>query len=96
MSVQSARDFLQKIETDQVLKERLEAAPDHQARQQIVQTAGFDFTVQEFKQAIEELAAAAGKELTPEELRDIAAGAGKHHWCPFHGGQHECPPEFNT
>jgi predicted ribosomally synthesized peptide with nif11-like leader len=92
MSVQSAKDFLEKIETDQVLKERLEAAPDLEARQQIVQEAGFDFTVEEFKQAVEELAAAAGQELTAKELQDIAAGGGKLQWCPFHGRHPVCPP----
>jgi predicted ribosomally synthesized peptide with nif11-like leader len=89
MSVQSAKDFLQKTETDQVMKERLEAAPDYEARQQIIQTAGFDFTVDEFTQAIEELAAAAGKELTPEELEGIAAGVGQAGWCP-HKGKCSC------
>jgi predicted ribosomally synthesized peptide with nif11-like leader len=90
MSLQSARDFIKRIETNLGLKERLEAAPDYEARQQIVQEAGFDFTVEEFKQAVEELAAAACQELTPEELQDIAAGAGKIHWCPFHGWP-RCP-----
>jgi predicted ribosomally synthesized peptide with nif11-like leader len=79
MSIQSAKDFVQKIETDQALKERLEAAADHEARLQIIQAAGFDFTLEEFKQAVAELAAAAGQELSPEELKDIAAGTGS--WC---------------
>ncbi|RJR43270.1 MAG: Nif11-like leader peptide family natural product precursor [Deltaproteobacteria bacterium] len=77
MSVQSARDFLKKIKSDQGLQDRLEAAPGLEARQMIIKAAGFDFTLEEYKQVIEELAAAAGKELTPEELNKIAAGLGR-------------------
>jgi len=86
MSVQSAKDFLQKIETDQTLKEQLEAAADQEARMKLIRAAGFDFTVDDFKQAVAELSAAAGKELTPEELQDIAAGAGRtgNIWCWRH------------
>lgn len=75
MSIQSVKDLLQKLEADQALKKQLEAAADHETRLQIIRAAGFDFTVEEFKQAMAELSAAAGKELTPEELQDIAAGA---------------------
>ena len=80
MSIVSAKDFLQKIGTDQALKARLEAAAGNEARLQIIQAAGFDFTLEEFKQAVTEMAAAAGKELTPEELQDIAGGAGRLGW----------------
>jgi predicted ribosomally synthesized peptide with nif11-like leader len=79
MSAQSAKDFLKRIETDQ-----LEAAADLEARRQIIKEAGFDFTVDEFKQAVAELAAAAGKELTPEELQEIAGGTARISWCTSH------------
>ena len=89
MSVQSAKDFLQKIETDQTLKEQLEAAADQEARMKLIRAAGFDFTVDDFKQAVAELSAAAGKELTPEELQDIAAGGGRvGWWCPLKACHH--------
>ncbi|MDD2901329.1 MAG: Nif11-like leader peptide family natural product precursor [Syntrophales bacterium] len=89
MSIQSARDFLQRIETDQPLQERLEAAADLEARRQIIRAAGFDFTLDEFKEATRELAAAAGRELTPEELQQVAGGSGGVGWgcskkCPYH------------
>ncbi|RJR43254.1 MAG: Nif11-like leader peptide family natural product precursor [Deltaproteobacteria bacterium] len=84
MSVQSAKDFLHRIDTDQALKDRLAAAADHEARQKIVREAGFDFTLENFKQAAQELAAAADKELTTEELAGIAGGGGKEGWCPTH------------
>jgi predicted ribosomally synthesized peptide with nif11-like leader len=74
MSVQSVKDFLQKMEADPNLRKKLEAAADHEARLQIIRADGFGFTVEEFKQAVAELAAAAGQKLTPEELQEIAAG----------------------
>ncbi|MDD2901316.1 MAG: Nif11-like leader peptide family natural product precursor [Syntrophales bacterium] len=91
MSIQSAKDFLQKIETDQALKDQLAAAPDHEARQQIVRAAGFDFTVDEFKQAADELAKVAGQELTAEDLHEIAGGAGRAGWCVTHCP--DCPSD---
>jgi predicted ribosomally synthesized peptide with nif11-like leader len=81
MSVQSARDFIKQIETDQDLKKRLEAADDDEARRQIIQKSGFDFSRAEFKQAVTEISTAAGQELSPEELSDIAGGRGKVGWC---------------
>ncbi|RJR43255.1 MAG: Nif11-like leader peptide family natural product precursor [Deltaproteobacteria bacterium] len=84
MSKQSARDFLKRMETDQALKDQLAFAADHGDRQKIVREAGFDFTVEEFSQAVAELAQAAGQELTPEELRQVAGGASKEGWCPGH------------
>lgn len=85
MSVQSARDFIKKVEADQTLQERLEAAADLEARQRLVREAGFDFTLEEFSQAAQEVAAARGQEMSPEELEGVAGGAGKVGWCPFHG-----------
>ena len=84
MSIQSARDFINQIETDQALKERLEATADHEARLQIIQAAGFDFTLEEFKQAVTKLAAAAERQMTPEELQNIAGGAAPGRWCWTH------------
>lgn len=90
MSIQSAKDFLERSETDQDLKDRLKTAADLEARRQIIQAAGFDFTLEEFKQAVDELAKAAGQELAPEELQKIAGGTGRAGFCPFHGCQ-DCP-----
>jgi len=94
MSLQSAKDFLQKMETDQALRERVEAAADLEDRLQTIRTAGFDFTMDEFKQAVNERVQAAGRELTPEELQEVAGG-----WCPLHWCSrllcpyHNCSPK---
>ncbi|RJR43256.1 MAG: Nif11-like leader peptide family natural product precursor [Deltaproteobacteria bacterium] len=94
MSVQSAKDFLKRIGADQAFKDRVAAAPDHEARQQIVKAAGFDFTLDEYKQMVDELAAATGQELTPEELQGVAGGVGRVGWCPFH--EKKCGGTFHT
>ncbi|MDD2901325.1 MAG: Nif11-like leader peptide family RiPP precursor [Syntrophales bacterium] len=76
MSLQSAKDFLKKIETDEALHDRLKAASNLEARQQISKAAGFDFTLAEYRQAVEGTAAAAGQELTAEQLEAVAGGLG--------------------
>ncbi|RJR43268.1 MAG: Nif11-like leader peptide family natural product precursor [Deltaproteobacteria bacterium] len=77
MSIQSAKDFLKKIENDKPLQDRLKAEADLEARQRIIKEAGFDFTLAEYRQAVGEAAAAAGKELTAEELEAMAGGLGR-------------------
>ncbi|MDD2901327.1 MAG: Nif11-like leader peptide family RiPP precursor [Syntrophales bacterium] len=76
MSLQAARDYLKKIKTDQALQEKVKAATDLEARQRLIKAAGFDFTLAEYRQAIEGAAAAAGKELTAEQLEAVAGGLG--------------------
>jgi predicted ribosomally synthesized peptide with nif11-like leader len=87
MSVQAARDFLKKLENDKALQEKLKTAPDLEARQKIIKAAGFDFTIDEYKQVVEELTLAAGQEISPEESQKIAAGLG------WRSGV-ACPPVF--
>ncbi len=84
MSIQSAKDFITQIESDRTLQDRLKAAADDEARRQVIQAAGFDFTREEFKQAVAEISMAAGQELSREELDGIAAGAGRAGWCGIH------------
>jgi len=86
VSRQSAKDFLKRIETDRVLRDQLEAASEPEARRQIIQKAGFDFTMEEYEQVAEEMAAAAGKPLTPEELQQVAGGAGRRFGCSTGSG----------
>ncbi|RJR43259.1 MAG: Nif11-like leader peptide family natural product precursor [Deltaproteobacteria bacterium] len=94
MSVQSAKDFLQRIETDQALREQVEAAADPEVRRQIIHQAGFDFTMDEFTQAVNERVQAAGRELTPEELQQVAGGWCPLHWCPkLLCPYHNCSPK---
>ncbi len=82
MSLQSARDFLQRIESDPELKGRLETAPDLESRWRIIQAAGGGFTLEEFRQVVEEIKEATARELTREELESIGGGGG---WCACKG-----------
>ena len=87
MSIESAREFIKQIETDQTLLGRLKAASGLDAQQQVIKEAGFDFTLDEYKQVVEELTLAAGQEISPEESQKIAAGLG------WRAGV-ACPPVF--
>jgi predicted ribosomally synthesized peptide with nif11-like leader len=89
MSLQSAKDFLRSLETDKTLQDRLQAAPDLEARRRIVQAAGFDFSLDEFNQAVDELAQASSRELTPEDLEQIAGGTARAGW----GCAHDWPQQ---
>ncbi len=64
------------------MRERLEAAPNLESRWKIIQAAGIDFTREEFEQVVEEMAAAAGQDLTSEDLDEITGGVG---WCACKG-----------
>jgi predicted ribosomally synthesized peptide with nif11-like leader len=77
MSVRSAKKFLQRMETDQDLQKKLESVDNLETRQQLIREAGFDFTLADYRQAVEEIAVVAGKQLTPEELQQVAAGLGR-------------------
>lgn len=75
MSVQAAKDFLKKLEAEPGFKAKFQEAPDQAARLQMAQAAGFDFNMDEFRQAVKEVtAAAADQELTPEQLQGVAGG----------------------
>ena len=87
MSIESAREFIKQIETDQTLLGRLKAASGLDAQQQVIKEAGFDFTLDEYKQVVEELTLAGGQEISPEESQNIAAGLG------WRSGV-ACPPVF--
>ena len=85
MSLESARDFLKKIQTDQAFRERLEAAPGLEARWQMIQAAGIDFTQEEFEKVVKEMMTNAETELTAEDLEEITGGVG---WCACKGPQY--------
>ncbi len=85
MSLQAAKDFLQKLQSEQELKAKFQNAADEDARHQLAKAAGFDFTLEEFKQAVKEmLASGEDEELTADQLKKIAGGYaspdGEYHW----------------
>ncbi len=76
MSIESAKDFLEKIKNDEDFSEQFEVLPDHEAREKLAKESGFDFTKEELDQLRDEM-------LTEEEL-DSVAGGGWKRWCQRH------------
>ena len=74
MSKQSARQFLDRVETDTDFRNQLIQAPSQEAKQEIVSQANMSFTPEELEQAVYEKYQT---ELTPEEMKKTAATGGK-------------------
>ncbi|BHH86212.1 Nif11-like leader peptide family RiPP precursor [Desulforhopalus sp. 52FAK] len=69
MSIESAKDFYEKIQKDAVLAGKLEAAAKED-RQQMIKDAGFDFTKAEMQEV-----AAANAELSADDLANVTGGS---------------------
>jgi predicted ribosomally synthesized peptide with nif11-like leader len=67
MSIESARKFMEKIQSDEEFKNKIGAMESKEERIEFIKGEGFEFTEEEFNQV--------HKELTPESL-DQAAGGG--------------------
>jgi predicted ribosomally synthesized peptide with nif11-like leader len=59
MSIESARSFMSKLNSDLIFRNRIASAKDDSERDKVAQDAGFDFTASEIQQAIDELTQAA-------------------------------------
>ncbi len=79
MSIESAKAFLEKIQSDEDFKNKIGAMESKEERIEFIKSEGFDFTEEEFNQV--------RKELSPEAL-DQAAG-GKH--CMYTHESERCP-----
>jgi len=69
MSVESAKAFLAKFNSDSDFRAKLEGAGDAAATQAIVKEAGFEFSKAELKEC-----AAASSELSDADLEKVAGG----------------------
>ncbi len=72
MSVQSAKDFVAKVNGDKSLADSLGSAADDDARRKIAADAGFDFTKAEMKEALSE---GNSKQLSDADLDTVAGGS---------------------
>jgi predicted ribosomally synthesized peptide with nif11-like leader len=72
MSIDSAKNFLDKIQADAQFKQSIEDAADDDARRQLVKGAGFEFTKDELKEAAKGLSK---QELNEDELESVAGGS---------------------
>ena len=80
MSMQSARDFLTKVEKEEEFRKRLGGCKSGAEQQQFAREAGFEFTSDEIR--------AATGELQDRHLDLISGGVSCGVGCPFEG--HPC------
>jgi predicted ribosomally synthesized peptide with nif11-like leader len=67
MSIENARQFLERMKTDEDFKKKVSRASS-QEREKIIAEAGFDFIEEELEQV--------SGELTPDDLEQVAGGGG--------------------
>jgi predicted ribosomally synthesized peptide with nif11-like leader len=75
MSIESAKAFYQRITEDNDFRTPFEEASSKEERQQLIKDAGYDFTADEWQEAVAEIQATDFKEeLKEEELEAISGG----------------------
>ncbi|MEO5358277.1 MAG: Nif11-like leader peptide family natural product precursor [Nitrospirae bacterium YQR-1] len=75
MSVESAKEFIEKLSSDMVFRNKVEAVKDKSARAKMVKDAGFDFTMAELKQVVPDTYHSSfSGELSENDLEKIAGG----------------------
>ena len=67
MSLESAKAFIEKMETDEDLRRKVNECKDQEGRKALVKSEGFDFTGDDLKLAV--------GELSEEDLEGIAGGS---------------------
>ena len=71
MSVEQAKAFMEKLDSDKTFLTQIARANSDEARLQLAQEAGFDFTAEEFASAME---LPGNDELSDDELEAVAGG----------------------
>ena len=66
MTIESAKEFLEKVKTDEEFADRIRKATSREKRREIARSEGFDFTPEEIKNATDEL--------SEEDLDAVAGG----------------------
>ena len=66
MSLEAARAFLEKLHTDATLQAQLEKLASNEERQRLITEAGFACTVDEVRQA--------GQEVSDDQLGNVSGG----------------------
>ena len=75
MSIASAKDFYQRMSEDDAFRTPFEALSTKEERQQLIKDAGYDFTADEWQQAMIEIQDTnSDEELSEEALEAIAGG----------------------
>ena len=75
MTIESAKNFYQRMSEDAAFRTPFETASTKEERQQLIKDAGYDFTADEWQQAMIEIQATdSDEELSEEALEAIAGG----------------------
>ena len=75
MTIESAKAFYQRMTEDDTFRTPFEEASTKEERQQLIKDAGYNFTADEWQEAMTEIQAAdSDEELKEEELEAIAGG----------------------
>jgi len=72
MSVEQAKAFIEKLDSDKTFLSQVAGAGSDEARLELAKAAGFEFTAEELAGAIGE---SGGEELSDDELEAVAGGA---------------------
>ena len=73
MSVEQAKAFVEKLDSDKTFLTQVAGADSDESRLELAQKAGFEFTTEELASAMGE---SASDELSEDELETVAGGAG--------------------
>jgi predicted ribosomally synthesized peptide with nif11-like leader len=73
MSIESAKDFYQKITTDETFRTQLQNTASEE-RIALIQAAGYDFTPEEWEAASAEISESSNHELSDAELTEVSGG----------------------
>jgi predicted ribosomally synthesized peptide with nif11-like leader len=77
MSIENAQSFYVRVSSDKEFRTQLEQTETIEERQQIIQTAGYKFTAEEWEIAKEQILAtsdSSDSELSEEELTTVSGG----------------------
>ncbi len=74
MSIESAREFYERVATDKAFKEQLQNATSDDERRASIRAAGYDFTPEEWEVVIDQLTEINDRELSEAELETVAGG----------------------
>ena len=72
MSVENAKSFIEKLNSDETFLKQIAGAGSDEARLKVAQEAGFEFSTEELTSAIDQFSS---EELSEEELEVVAGGA---------------------
>lgn len=77
MSVESAKEFLLRLGTDETFREQIANAPSVEDSKRIAQEAGYNFTDEDYQVATSQIleSASTENELSDEQLESVAGGA---------------------